>query len=76
MTFITKDKDIIEPKIRRRSLRDVVTVCPICFYVSRNESSIFSPYFSCTNSECGWSGSIPIEVSNEDYDKHMQNQQS
>ncbi len=58
------------PKIKRRSIRDVLTVCPICFSPSKPTTEIFIPgHYTCTNKDCGWNGTIPIEVTKEDYEK-------
>ena len=82
MNFITKEEEEflpeseIQPKIRRRAIRDSIVVCPVCFSKTENKSSIFRTFHKCSNSECGWEGSITIEVSVEDYEKHKENQQS
>lgn len=58
------------PKIKRRSIREVLTVCPICFSPSKPTTEIFIPgHYTCSNKECGWNGTIPIEVNKEDYEK-------
>ena len=59
-------------KIKRRSIREILTVCPICFSPSKPTTEIFIPgHYTCSNKECGWNGTIPIEVTKEDYEKFM-----
>ena len=75
MKFIPENNDELSkrdffPKIKRRSIRDVLTVCPICFSPSKPTTEIFIPgHYTCTNKDCGWNGTMAIEVTKEDYEK-------
>ena len=50
-----------------------MTVCPVCFYPTKYLPAVFGvPKHLCTNEECGWSGTIAIEVSKEDYENFLE----
>jgi len=67
----TKDK---RPKITKRSTKDILQVCPLCFFPLRKTPTIFSvsQTYHCRNKECGWSGAIAIEVDKEDYNAFLE----
>jgi hypothetical protein len=57
-----------EVKIRRSSMKEVLTVCPKCFSPTKiSTADIFSKEFACTSEKCGWIGSLAIEVQRDDY---------
>ncbi len=65
------------PKIKKRPIRDILTVCPICFSPSKPTTEIFIPgHYTCTDKDCGWSGTIPIEVTREDYEKFREERET
>jgi len=67
------EEEFPKPSIKKRSIKDVVSVCPSCFYPSKYIPAVFGmPRFSCTNEECDWTGIIAVEVSLEDYQELAQ----
>ncbi len=64
--------DSSEVKVTKRRLSDVVEVCPVCFSPIRRTPQLFfvNNSFHCDN--CGWSGSIIIEVNRDDYEKFLE----
>ena len=79
--FITSDEEAFfdelenQPKLKRRFRRDIITVCPLCFSPSKiTNADIFTVIYACTDEKCNWEGTIPIEVSKEDYAKFKQKQ--
>jgi len=54
-------------KFTRRSIKETITVCPICFSPTVSQSGLFNRKYVCTNENCNWEGSLAIEVSAEDY---------
>ena len=71
MNYIPKnesDEVSPSPSIRKRSIKDVVSVCPVCFNPTNYIAAVFGmAQHSCKNEECGWSGTIAVEVSLDDY---------
>ena len=66
-----------QPKMKRRSRKDIMTVCPLCFSPSKiTNADIFTVYYACTSESCKWEGTLPIEVSKEDYAKFKQEQEN
>jgi len=69
------EEDIPDVKIKRRSFRDVIKVCPICISPAKIEKAdIFMVIYTCTREECGWSGPIAIEVDQDDYNDFVEKQ--
>ncbi len=53
-----------------------MTVCPVCFHATKYIPAVFGmPQHVCRNEECGWSGTIAVEVSVEDYEEFIKKQQ-
>ncbi len=53
-----------------------MSVCPACFHPTKYIPAVFGmPQHSCTNEECGWSGTIAVEVNFEDYKEFVKQQQ-
>ena len=77
MTYIPEieeDEEFPKPPIKRRSIKDTVSVCPKCMYPTKYIPAVFgTPQRICTNDDCGWSGTITIEVTREDYEEFMKN---
>lgn len=75
------DEDIPDVRVRRRSIRESIKVCPVCFSHAKIEKAdIFMVIFACTKEECGWSGPVAIEVNQDDYndffEKHKESKQN
>lgn len=74
MSHITDNEEepFEDPVLRRRSIKETMTVCPKCFSPTKRIPTVFtSSRYSCTNSECGWAGSLVIEVDREEYQEFM-----
>ena len=71
MSIITEEdvEDQLVPKLTRRAFKDVIQVCPLCFSPVRSKglASNFLTEYACTNPDCGWTGTIVIEVDKEEY---------
>jgi hypothetical protein len=64
-----------EPSVRRRSIRETLTVCPKCFSPSKMTPGFFiASSYSCENPECNWTGTLAIEVDREDYKEFLEKQ--
>ena len=64
-----------EPRVRRRSIKETITVCPKCFSPSKMTPGFFiASSYSCENPDCGWTGTLAIEVDIEDYQKFLAKQ--
>ena len=65
-----------EVVIARRSPKDVVKICPICFSPVRYIGNVFEFIltYECTNPDCGWKGNIVVEISKEDYEEMKEKQ--
>lgn len=75
MSYITaNDEDPFEePRMRRRSMRETLTVCPKCFSISKmNPGGLFSSSYHCENPACGWVGTLVIEVDRTDYQEFLE----
>ncbi|MHA1686193.1 MAG: hypothetical protein ACTSYD_07240 [Candidatus Heimdallarchaeaceae archaeon] len=75
MSIITEEDPEDQPtlKITRSAFKDVIQVCPLCFSPVRSKglASNFLTEYACTNPDCGWTGTIVIEVDKEEYLLHM-----
>ena len=80
MSYITNnDKEpfeevLEEPRIRRRPIRESLTVCPRCFSPTKLTPGFFSSSYSCENLDCGWVGSLVIEVDRTEYQEFLEKQ--
>ncbi len=80
MSYITTNDEepfeefLEEPRIRRRSIKETLTVCPKCFSPSKLIPGFFSSRYSCENPACGWVGSLVIEVDRTDYQEFLEKQ--
>ncbi|MHA1550985.1 MAG: hypothetical protein ACTSQC_03490 [Candidatus Heimdallarchaeaceae archaeon] len=64
-----------EPRVRRRSIKETLTVCPKCFSPSKMTPGFFiASSYSCENPECSWTGTLAIEVDREDYKEFLEKQ--
>ncbi|MBY9002161.1 MAG: hypothetical protein KGD64_14670 [Candidatus Heimdallarchaeota archaeon] len=77
MSYITADKkDSSEkPHFRRRSIKETLTVCPKCFSTTKMTPGLFiSASYTCSNHECGWVGTLGIEVDRQEYMEFLEKQ--
>jgi hypothetical protein len=63
-----------EPRMRRRPIRETLTVCPKCFSQTKLTPGFFSSSYSCENQGCGWVGSLVIEVDRTEYQEFLEKQ--
>ncbi|GAH51028.1 unnamed protein product [marine sediment metagenome] len=77
MSYITTNDEepFEEPRVRRRSIKETLTVCPKCFSITKMTPGLFiSSSYSCENPECGWTGTLAIEVDRTDYQEFLEKQ--